>query len=706
MACPKCHSMVQLTRPTEPAPKNAPADPQQPPVHQNVALGRDRVDSAAVTEDSIGQLPSGEHLTGGTSPGRPEAPVVAPPPVATAAPHESTDHESTDHESTDKEPSAAGLPGDANQDAGVPRDWHSEKAAKSRRWAAVVAVTLASILSATILFGVLTRDRTPAPITQAAPDVAESVPGAGDVDPAEADVDPSESNVSDASDSGDDDAAVPASESPSQETADETGASQDADAQPVASSESDDNAAETNESPTAPGKDPEQAPAESGPRLPEGLLGDNPLAGIPGLEGSPLDAGEQPDDDSATMKELPDDLRQIFSTLDLGQPQVAPTEQAPPSIDQMDLERAATSDVTPEVAVQGIDPINMRQALGISVAFDAGNEAGYPLNDLTLVLGQVSGAPIELQWVSFDIVGFPISKPVQLPRGWLSVEEILTALCDSIGATFEKRAGSIVLRPSDAALSQAVGEILDFSDLGDQAESAVTVARTLLGQGDEGDPSAVNVPAETGPQQLAVLVCDAIRRARRAPGKLPDPIFFRWAGTYEQQVDAWPLLAGGVSGPQRLQPVTLASLIRQTARLNSATCFVNWQDLAFQQRGPTDKVMPRTGDTVSAADAFDQAFEHTSLRVRTVDDGHWWVGSDASFDRFPVVVWFPQAADPARMAGQIGAILQQAGTEQGPVGGVTIDPASGRCIAVIPRFLLRQLPRLLQTPPEEQIGQN
>ena len=141
VTCPKCQSMVQLTRgdqPEEQLPK--------PPV----ALGREAVDSGAVTEDSLESL----GIDSASDPR--EAPRgFSDPPDDPAL-------------------------GRADAIGGSP-SWQSEQSARSRRMAMMAVVVVGSVISAVILFSVLVRNRNE-PIAATEPaDVSEQAAGAAEL---------------------------------------------------------------------------------------------------------------------------------------------------------------------------------------------------------------------------------------------------------------------------------------------------------------------------------------------------------------------------------------------------------------------------------------------------------------------------------------------------------------------------------------------
>lgn len=671
VSCPKCQAMVQLTPnqssdagapPAIDSPSTGPANAPGPANAQPIALGKNLVDSNALTEDSIStpELPDHQPSPGG---------FAEPPPVFQSDPTK-----------THSQEPLSGSDGSADSTVAPPPNWHSQKNAKSRKVVMSIAVVLASVLSASILFAVVSRNRSDSVAQQSPADATTESPI--DSQPPRDEQD----SLSDQATNLSDDAPESDLNQPA-----------DSDQQPT---EPDKTLANVAEPDVTAGTENMQPPADLLPDNP--LLGSNVLEGMPVFGGDPLDpAAESAADgspDASKMMELPKDLQGLFDGISLDRPHIAPTQPAPKTIDEIQVDRAADNEVDIKVAMNRPKTVNMKQALGLSVALQATDPAGYPLNDLMLVLGQLTGVPIELEWVSFEIVGQPIDQPVKLPGKWQTIEEILTTVCDSSQATFDKNSTSITVRPTDERLQQAIEQILDLDDIITENETAVSTVRALLGQR-IGNPARVTVPTESAAMQLAVLACESIRRVRGVKGKLSDQALARWAGTYRDQVSAWQRLENGISGPSRLQPTSFVSIVRQIARINGATCYINWQDGAKRSLGPTKKKMPQTGDAISAAEALRQVLDPENMHVRVVDSSHWWAGDDATFDRFPVVVWFDGEKDPGAVKTQIESILEGASVQEEVLGSVTIDPTSSLCIAILPRYLLRQLPRLLNKGP-------
>ncbi|MCD0459617.1 hypothetical protein [Roseiconus lacunae] len=715
VACPKCQSMVQLSK--------AAADAASP-----VMLGNRPVDSAALTKDSITSdspeleprrdspavdspvTAEQDHPSGDDSPqpaamigSDPQPPAsdetIAPPIVA------------DDQLSTLDDGSAASDSVQDNTAAGPPLDWQSQTSAKSRRLAVIALSVIAGLLSIAILVTVLLRrgaddvalvDTTPPTADQTTADQTTQLPPSDDVsddEQASPDADgnviqeqgPAESSTATTESSSEaDPAGVPNNAAETLPDPDRSISAVQASNDSATAAESMADSGEETATAIAP-------PADllpQNPLLPENpLLPSNPLDSLkPGpAETSSNDEGPE----AATLTELPDALKPFLLGMDTDRPHLPTNEPAPKSIDEIQLDQAADDDVKLEVMVDTPRPVNMTAAMGLTVAFQSQSPDGYPLADLALLISQMTGVPISLEWVSLDLVGTPIATKVPLPSGrWVSIEETLTSINESLGGVYEQQLSEIEIRPLDQRFAAVVSAAIDFSDLG-EPESAIATARKLLRQ-TEDNPTEIQIPAEPGPQQLVVLVCEAIRRVRGQKGKVDDANLSRWAGTYDSQVERWPVLSGGKSGDVLQEPLAMASLVRRIAKENDVLCFVNWEEVAKRDLNPGSLLMPKTGPNVTAADAFAEVFEPEGLQVRQVDERHWWVGTAAYFDRLPVVVWFEDASRAEEYHRVASEVINGARLSQQFIGAVAVDPQSGRCLAVMPRFLLRQMPRLLK----------
>ncbi|MEM6470336.1 MAG: hypothetical protein AAF802_12340 [Planctomycetota bacterium] len=645
--CPKCQSLVQLSRSTTEAPP------------QPVALGDLSVDTGAVTEDSIAAPASDSASDLATT-------SNAAPPVFESPKFE--------------EPPPAQRSAESFEDAPPPANWQATGTAKTRRIASIVAASVIGLFALVVLVTVVVRGGGSG--TQASIADPESVDASVDADPQEGvtqDTEPEDPAADEEVTTGE------STDSPEAQTETDVDASSG-----EMDSNSTDTAADTNRTETV-----ESIPEDLLPTNP--LLPDNPL--LSDMMRPDRGTAESEDDlsqDIAKLTELPPELADLFNRMsDLERAQFPNAAPPPPTIDEFEVDQAAKVQVDGERQIDAPKPINMREALGLKVALQAGNPQGYPLHDLLMRISQLSGVPIEVQWVSMDFVGVALNERVKLPQGWLSLEEVLESVCQSTGCIYEAKPSSIEFRPNDDTFAARLAELIDLSDL--NSPQAVLSARRLLGQHDSRS-DGVDVPEKLGRQQIAAFACEAIRRLNGGTGKMDDAAFRRWAGPVSEQVEGWPLLkdspiGGEDSGRQLVQAASVTSLLVRFAKSKDATCFVNWSDAAKSGLRPIDHKMPHTGPDVPIAQAVDQLLEGSYLQARHVDDGSWWVGSQATYDRFPVIVWLGEDAksDSERTRQLIRSMIEGAGAE----GSVTVDATSGQCIAILPRFLVRQVPRLL-----------
>jgi hypothetical protein len=80
------------------------------------------------------------------------------------------------------------------------------------------------------------------------------------------------------------------------------------------------------------------------------------------------------------------------------------------------------------------------------------------------------------------------------------------------------------------------------------------------------------------------------------------------------------------------------------------------------------------------------------LQVRQVDDQHWWVGSEATYDRLPVVLWTsPLGETRGTFTRQITSIMSGASRDAFRM---AMDGESDRALLLLPRYIVRQLPRI------------
>ncbi len=93
-----------------------------------------------------------------------------------------------------------------------------------------------------------------------------------------------------------------------------------------------------------------------------------------------------------------------------------------------------------------------------------------------------------------------------------------------------------------------------------------------------------------------------------------------------------------------------------------------------------------------AAATLDATLSPFEIQVRQVDAEHWWVGSESTYDHLPVVVWTSPLGNSRDMFNQrITAVMA---ANPGDAFRSTIDEDSDRALLLLPRYIVRQLPKI------------
>ena len=167
--------------------------------------------------------------------------------------------------------------------------------------------------------------------------------------------------------------------------------------------------------------------------------------------------------------------------------------------------------------------------------------------------------------------------------------------------------------------------------------------------------------------------------------------FRRWACEINDSQAEWTVLSGGDSGPQLDAPMSLAELMRRTAKRNQAICVFNWQDAVRRGAPPEHLLLPHNEE--DAGSTLRSTLYPLGLQVRQVDSKHWWVGTEATYDRLPIFVWTPplgqRRADFLQQMNKVMAGLPPLQYR------LAIDDTSGRALMLLPRFIVRQLPTII-----------
>jgi hypothetical protein len=627
-ACPRCKSMVQIDR-----------------AGHQIAVGASDVDSQAITEDSIpapeetDSEPSGRSLSGF---------------VGSELIDEAT---------------AAGVAPDT-----VPPAWQSERTARSRQIALVVAVSVTGLLAAALLFSWFVWN------WSGPPAMAEIEPGQSA--PLDSNTETLPSDPQDLSQ--DEDSPSPQSSDPSHEdVADAVGDAGDggnpnSDAVETTDAVDEGNLEAAGDAPQENQGDP-ASPSADTTSVPADLL-QSPTVALPDAQDDGAGLGQ--------MMELPPGLGQYSIFLEPDGPvDLRPTIDAPPTLDEIEINAATQEEIDPMLAATPPAKINVKADLAIKMALDSD---GYRLADLVLLMSQLTSVPIQLDWVSFDLVGVDVHQLIPTPKTRLKpANELLDEIAASLGAEIRPADSWIELTPSDATFRATLSEVTGMDDFGSGRTSAVNVLNEFL-QGEQADPSAteLTIGATRQDEQFAIIAVESLRRMRGLPAKVSDPLYGHWAQNSEEHSTEWPIFSGGVAGNQSNSPLSVAGLIRRTSKLNQCSAVVYWSDATRRQLSPTKLLLPHADS--DAAAVFARLLGGYGLQVRRVDSNRWWIGTAATYDRAKVVVWTKPLGDQAdTLKSRILGVMAGRDTFR-----VTLDPQSDRAILLLPRYIVRQLPKI------------
>lgn len=544
----------------------------------------------------------------------------------------------------------------------VPPDWQSERTQRSRQIGLIVALSLTSLLGAVLLFSWFVRAWQQSPASDPSREPNSLVAEATDPHP---DV-PEPTSPQPITES-------PVVEVPDAESKQSTTEPDSTKQQPA---ETDRGIADQ---PGAAATETEQTAAKSG-AIPSDLLPQSPIDPL-----TPDAEMETASEDASKLERLPDGLQKFVPDLNFGGAQPDATLEAPPTLDQIKVEAAAEEELDPMLVATLPEPINMRRALAIEFALSP-VDGSYPLSDLILTVSQITGVPIQIDWVSFDLVGIGIRDEVPTKKGWNSAKALLDSIAESVGGVIEQDGQMLTLSPSDATKQEKLGALLDLSDFADGKDSATQVLNQFLPSND----LASALEQEPDQQKLAALAVEAMRRIRGITPKVSEARFRRWAQPASDAVLEWPILSGGSAGPPYDAPLAMAGFLRRTARANQATCFVNWLDANRRRMSPAQLTMPFTEP--AAGIVITNELKPFGLQVRKVDANHWWVGTEATYDRFPVIVWTePLGPDRDVLTQRLTGAVE---STDGELFRIAIDSQTGCGLLLLPRYLVRQLPKI------------
>lgn len=386
-------------------------------------------------------------------------------------------------------------------------------------------------------------------------------------------------------------------------------------------------------------------------------------------------------DTAPGMQELPPELAQYTQFLLDDGAQAKPTLQAPPTMEEVKLEAAAEEedeDLRIPIVPKELD---LRSDLAIQLALASD---GYPASDLMLLVSQVTGVPIQMDWPSFDLAGADIQQQVPTTKDWRSARELIDEAAGVLNAEIREQPTLLLMTLRDDIFNEAASRLNSVEDFGvDSASAQEFLQRFLAGENGDANPREVS--------QLACFATEALRRMRGIAPQMEETRLRRWARGINDSEAEWTVLSGGDFGPQLDAPMSVAGLMRRTAKRNQATCVFNWQDAVRRGAPPEHLLLPHKEK--DAGSTLRNTLAPLGLEVRQVDSKHWWVGTEATYDRLPIFVWTPPLGQArADFVKRMNKVMAGSSPLQYRL---AIDDTSDRALMLLPRFIVRQLPTII-----------
>ncbi|WP_404311227.1 hypothetical protein [Neorhodopirellula lusitana] len=725
VACPRCGSMVQINEPesdntpsgsastpsgstttpsgqpttqatTSPAAAissaapasispnpESPAPAGPPPRPTRMVAGDEEIDSQEMTRDDFSQddvTPNGPPPFDDPASDSPAAAFAAPegfaPPKGTEPPVTETPRTAPDPDST----------ADSNAEVADQLKWLEEPARRSRQRLLIGAISLGTVVILGILAMWLFGGSEP--ITP----VAQTTDPTSSIDP--------ETTPNNTPDSVSLDK-IASADSPNDSTLIPTKTS-DPDGLPTTPTESlPDSALEKPASQNSPDPNsstetptPPTTANAPPPMIPTGLLPIDPLRADDEEKTGDQQVMRDGGDEAAMdpLMGLPPELEAFTQLLDVpgDAPDAPPIQPSDANVEELRVDQAADDMIDPMILATPPHEVNVANALKFRVAIQSD---GYPLSDFLLLCSELTQVPMQIDWVTLDLAGVSFAQKIKDNKpGWKPIGDLLKTLAAELKLSLQQEPDELLWTLEAKELSERLTPVLNTSDLGDEEASAQQLIKAFDESIEWEERERIG---------LAAIITDGIRKARGLPTKL-NPVTLNHLMIQAECLDPatrpkddfpehWPLIEGGESGNQLDTAITLAGFLRHTARLNGSTCIVNWQDARTRRLSPGQLVMPFAGDP--AGTMLRKTLSPLGLSARIASEGIWWVGTDATYDRMPVLVIGDE------LGPQREAIIQRIETAAKQAGADLLihhDPVSDRYLSLMPRFLYRQLPTILK----------
>lgn len=335
------------------------------------------------------------------------------------------------------------------------------------------------------------------------------------------------------------------------------------------------------------------------------------------------------------------------------------------------------------------------EAMGIQVQ-------DQPLDRVVLVLSQLSGVPIEIDLLGIDVTGLRANQPISFVDKSKDAKTLLVRATGIAGFGLGANNGIVQVIPGTAATSETLQRAFSLSDLGTEPGITAEELQRLLASDGEAAKIAIEkdsclVDGPLGVKLRAALMLEGVRKARGLAGVLPDSIN-RWIVSMElpsagalgfgdwRPVDDIPVKYNAYQA----EPVEV--ILQQLARDAGATLVFDWSSSWEHGLTPANRVLPWYGGR-KVSQVVDEILEPYGMVLRDAGYGVWWVGTEVAYQAMPVVlIVSPGERDVDTVVAQVAAAAGVS-SETGPI---WHDEVSGKVIAYIPRYVVRELPRVLQ----------
>ena len=422
------------------------------------------------------------------------------------------------------------------------------------------------------------------------------------------------------------------------------------------------------------GKDP---PPESDPNA----IDDRPTGAI-SLANAPPDAPAAGDDQPSTMAAIPESL-QAFVPMALLEAAPAATNLAAPEtvedIDLRDIDLREAADRDDPLIPLVISKIDRRRDLSIELAIKS---PPLTVPQWTLLICQLTGVPLEIDLVAFDLVGKDLSETHAIDGSVRSADAWLDAIAASVEGTFENREIMLSLRPGGEQIDAAMERMHDLADL---PAAEQTLREFFLIE--EADKNWLPADASEDTRAMAAIACECLRRMRSVPGHLSQPAMRRWTSGTDRPIRSWPPHPFASVPPPNLAPVSVADYIGLLCRAAGRSPMVHWSDTLRVGQSPSTFLLPDRQRLEEAV--VPETLRPLGLVPRSMDDHYIWFGNTATYDRLPIFLWTEPLGETRSQAMQRFESLRQ--SLPPTTGRVAYDRQSDRALLMFPRFVARQL---------------